>query len=63
MNTLPQSRPDLTRTLIQIVLSNPDLSAVLKKVPALGLPNWYIGAGCIAQTSTFAEPVTAAAAY
>lgn len=41
---------DLAQSLIQTVLSNPDLTAVLKSVSELGLPNWYIGAGCIAQT-------------
>lgn len=40
----------MAQTLIQVVLSSPNLSAVIEKVPALGLPNWYIGAGCIAQT-------------
>lgn len=50
MNILRQSGPDLAQTLIQIALSNPNLSAVLEKAPELDLPNWYVGAGCIAQT-------------
>ena len=50
MNILRQSGSDLAQTLIQIALSNPNLSTVLEKAPELDLPNWYVGAGCIAQT-------------
>jgi hypothetical protein len=29
---------------------NPDIGKVLERTPALNLPNWYVGAGCISQT-------------
>jgi len=30
--------------------ANPVVAAILDRVPALGLPNWYLGAGAVAQT-------------
>ena len=33
-----------------ILLKSPVLRAVLEKMPDLGLPNWYVGGGCVAQT-------------
>lgn len=32
------------------IMKNPVVSEILKIVPSLHIPNWYIGAGCIAQT-------------
>jgi hypothetical protein len=33
-----------------IVLKNPVLKTILERTPSLSLPDWYLGAGCIAQT-------------
>jgi len=30
--------------------ANPVVGAILERVPALGLPDWYLGAGAVAQT-------------
>jgi hypothetical protein len=37
-------------TLETILLKSTVLKAILGRVPSLALPNWYVGAGCIAQT-------------
>ena len=36
--------------LLRIVLENPVVKNVLDSTGELGLPNWFVGAGCIAQT-------------
>lgn len=33
-----------------ILRANPTLDAILDRADQLGLPDWYVGAGCIAQT-------------
>jgi uncharacterized protein len=33
-----------------IILKNPVLKTILDRVSDLALPNWYLGAGCLAQT-------------
>ena len=33
-----------------IILKSPVLKSILDRAPDLSLPNWYLGAGCIAQT-------------
>jgi hypothetical protein len=33
-----------------MLLQNPSIQKVLERAPDLNLPNWYLGAGCIAQT-------------
>ena len=43
----PQSR---LREIERIVLESPALATILQRAPGLCLPNWYLGAGCIAQT-------------
>ncbi len=45
--------PDLATQmgcLREFLLQNPVIVEVLKRTPDLGLPNWHLGAGCIAQT-------------
>ena len=36
--------------LEKILLQNSVVKEVLKLAPSLGMPNWYLGAGCVAQT-------------
>ena len=36
--------------LKNILLKNPAIQAVLERMPDVDLPNWYLGAGCLAQT-------------
>lgn len=36
--------------LLEILLQSPLIQKVLNSAPHLGTPNWYLGAGCIAQT-------------
>ena len=38
------------KMLESIVLKNPVFKTILDRVPDLLLPNWYLGAGCVAQT-------------
>jgi hypothetical protein len=38
------------KVLESIVLKNSALKTILERTPSLSLPNWYLGAGCIAQT-------------
>jgi uncharacterized protein len=38
------------RELEERLRTNPVVAAVLDRVPALGLPDWYLGAGAVAQT-------------
>jgi uncharacterized protein len=38
------------RRLEHVVRGNPVVGAVLDRVPVLGLPDWYLGAGAVAQT-------------
>ena len=38
------------KALEGIVLKNPVLRAILEKLPAVRLPNYYVGAGCVTQT-------------
>ncbi|MBB6733883.1 nucleotidyltransferase family protein [Cohnella sp. CBP 2801] len=46
-DSLSQTQID---ALIRIVLTNPLLNTVFRKTPHLNLPEYYIGAGCIAQS-------------
>jgi hypothetical protein len=46
-NTTLQSQ---LKALEIIVLKNPVLRAILERLPDVRLPNWYVGAGCVAQT-------------
>ena len=32
------------------IMKNPIIEEILKITPSLRIPNWYLGAGCIAQT-------------
>jgi uncharacterized protein len=45
----PEVRLDAAR-LEAVLRTNPVVAAVLDRVPALGLPDWYLGAGAVAQT-------------
>jgi uncharacterized protein len=38
------------RELEVVLRANPAVAAILERVPALGLPEWYLGAGAVAQT-------------
>ena len=38
------------KALEAIVLKNSAMQTILERTPELSLPNWYLGAGCIAQT-------------
>ena len=38
------------RQLDAVLRANPVVAAVLDRVPGLGLPDWYLGAGAVAQT-------------
>jgi hypothetical protein len=38
------------RKLLNIILENPAVKEVLENAGELNLPNWFVGAGCIAQT-------------
>jgi hypothetical protein len=38
------------QTLEQVLRQSPVLMKVLERAPRLGMPKWYLGAGCIAQT-------------
>jgi hypothetical protein len=40
-----------TDALEQIVRTNPVVGCLLDRLPGLGLPSWYLGAGAIAQTA------------
>lgn len=37
-------------SLEQVLRQSPAVSVVLQRTPELSMPNWYLGAGCIAQT-------------
>ncbi|MCU1374416.1 MAG: hypothetical protein JWO68_1702 [Actinomycetia bacterium] len=39
-----------TRTLLDLVQRNPVIAALFERTPALGLPDWCLGAGAVAQT-------------
>jgi hypothetical protein len=39
-----------TRELEVVLRGNPVVAAILERVPGLGLPEWYLGAGAVAQT-------------
>ena len=45
-----QDLPGQIRALEQVLRQSPVLLKVLERAPQLGMPNWYLGAGCIAQT-------------
>ncbi|MBU4316863.1 MAG: nucleotidyltransferase family protein [Proteobacteria bacterium] len=48
-----QNQSDLlprTALIQNILLQNPAIKTVLERASGLDLPNWYLGAGCIAQT-------------
>ncbi|MDD4931204.1 MAG: nucleotidyltransferase family protein [Candidatus Colwellbacteria bacterium] len=36
--------------LEQRLLKNPIIRTIFEKAPSIGMPNWHLGAGCIAQT-------------
>jgi uncharacterized protein len=38
------------KKLIIIILKSPVLKTILERATGLSLPNWYLGAGCVAQT-------------
>jgi hypothetical protein len=38
------------RALAALLIEQPVVAAILERVPSVGLPGWYLGAGCIAQT-------------
>lgn len=42
--------PDEKALLLQILSNSPLIRTILERAPQLGTPNWYLGAGCIAQT-------------
>jgi hypothetical protein len=44
---VPVRAPGILDTLLR---SNPVVDAVLERLPALRLPDWYLGAGAVAQT-------------
>ncbi len=52
MADLPYKRdlPTQTEWLVQTVVRSPIAKAILDRAPQLRIPNWYLGAGCIAQT-------------
>lgn len=38
------------QSLERVLRESPVLTKILERAPRLGMPNWYLGAGCIAQT-------------
>lgn len=36
--------------LLELILRNPIVKAILERTPSLELPDWYLGAGCLVQT-------------
>jgi hypothetical protein len=52
MTTTPinSSLQSQLKVLETIVLKNSALKTILERTPSLSLPDWYLGAGCIAQT-------------
>ncbi len=47
MRTLTQGDTKRLRTILE---NNSVIEQILRRIPPLQMPNWYLGAGCIAQT-------------
>jgi len=49
---LPYNRDLRTQIdgFLQLVLQNPIIRTILERASELNMPNWYLGAGCLAQT-------------
>lgn len=52
MAGLPYNRDLQTQIdcVLQLISQNPLARQILERAPDLKIPNWYLGAGCIAQT-------------
>jgi hypothetical protein len=46
----PNHEPDLQQRLEELLRKNGVVWEIRTRVPGLQLPNWHLGAGCIAQT-------------
>lgn len=46
---IPKTETEQRALLEQILKQNPIISKILQRAPELHLPNWYLGASCIAQ--------------
>lgn len=50
MNTKAKIKKSNSTPVKEIILSNNLINEILQRAEKLNLPNWYLGAGCIAQT-------------
>lgn len=50
MNKTRQIPQEQLESFKKIVLKSQDIREILDQAPSLGLPNWYLGAGCLAHT-------------
>ena len=54
LNSLVFLRQNMNTAQVQVlkisIMKNPIIEEILKIAPSLRIPNWYLGAGCIAQT-------------
>jgi hypothetical protein len=48
--TVDASLREQVRALEEMLRTNPVIADLLRRVPQLGLPGWYLGAGCVSGT-------------